>query len=212
MTGRGGRWCAALASAWCGLALAQSQAAVECATSPAQLKAVDLTELFLHHKGELDVRSRAGCLRLASGSELPAVLLALPPFSTPYAVRIEAPTGNGGYMQPRVDLLDARYQTLRSFGAERVRRRGTQLSMEVFVNEANAAERFVMLYADPEHLGEEDHRTTSQSQMLFVGTGFVVLGADRTAVLHSGTEGHLTVLLVGEAWDKALRAQKPSPH
>jgi hypothetical protein len=207
-----GLWHAAVASLWCGVALAQSQAPVECATSPAQLRAVDLTELFLRHKGELDVRSRAGCLRLATGSELPTVLLVLPPFSAPYAVRFEAPTDNGGYLQPRVDLLDAQYQTLRSFGAERVRRRGTRLSMEVFINEANAAERFVMLHADPEHLGEQDHRTTSQSQMLFVGTGYVVLGADRTAALHSSTEGHLTVLLVGEAWDKAQRAQKAPPR
>jgi hypothetical protein len=201
-----------LAVLGCGVALWLPAAPADCAASPSELRSVDVSDLFLRHKGELDVKTHAGCLRLQGGSELPAVLLALPSFGAPYALRFEAPLDEGGYLQPRVEMLDANYQTLRSFGAERVRRRGTQLSLEVFINEANAAERFVLLHADLEHLGEEDHRTTSRSQTLFVGTGYIILGSDHTAALRSSTEGHLKVLLIGEQWDQALRTEKAAHH
>ena len=186
----------------------QPAAAVPCATSRAELKAHDLAEIFLKQQGKVELKSAAGCVKLENGMELPAMLLALPPLDSPYAIRIAAPTQGSSYLQPRIEMLDEQYHTLRSYGAERLKRRGMELSLEVFMSAANAAERYVLLYADPEHLGDTDQKTTSQSQMLFVGTGFVILGNDKTASLRSATDGALTVQLLGEQWEKALRAAR----
>lgn len=182
------------------------QPAPACASSRADLKPRDVTELFLKHKGELDLKSQAGCLKLEDGIELPAFLLQLPPFDAPYAIRMEAPMGGGTYLEPRIDTLDADFKTLRTFGAERFKRRGIELSLEVFMNSSNAGERYVLIYADPQHLGEQDTRTTSESKVLFVGTGWFIAGDDKTTARHSATEGKLTVTLVGEQWDRALKS------
>ena len=47
-----------------------------------------------------------------------------------------------------------------------------------------------------------------RAHALFVGTGFVITGNDRTASLRSATDGELTVQLLGEQWEKALRAAR----
>jgi hypothetical protein len=201
-------WLAGLFSWLPALAGDQPPAALPCATSRAELKAHDLAEVFLKQRGKLELKSALGCLKLESGMELPAVLLALPPLDSPYSIRIAAPTQRSFYLQPRIEMLDAQYQPLRSYSAERLKRRGTELSLEVFMNGTNAAERFVLLYADPEHLADTDQKTTSQSRTLFVGTGFVIVGDDKTASLRSVTEGGVTVQLLGEQWEKALRAAR----
>src|SRR5438552_16376870 len=108
------------------------------------------------------------------------MLLALPPLDSPYAIRIAAPTQRSSYLQPRIEMLDAQYHPLRSYGAERLKRRGMEMSLEVFMNAANAEERFVLLYADPEHLGDTGQKTNSQSQALFVGRGVVITVDDST--------------------------------
>jgi hypothetical protein len=153
----------------------------------------------------LDLKSQAGCLKLESGIQLPAFLLELPPFESTYALRMEAPMGDGTYLLPRIDILDSEFKSLRTFPAERFKRRGIEMSLEVFVNSSNATERYVLIYADPEHIGQQDLQTTSVSKMLFVGTGFFIAGDDKTTARHAGSEGKLTVSLVGEQSDRAGR-------
>ena len=77
----------------------------------------------------------------------------------------------------------------------------------VFIDAANGNERFVLLYADPEHFADEDQKTTSQAQVLPVGTGFIILGNEFTRGLSTTTIGKLNITLLGEQWDKALKAQ-----
>jgi hypothetical protein len=182
---------------------AEAGPAPSCANSRADLKARDIAELFLKHKGELDLKSQVGCLKLESGVELPAFLLGLPAYESPYSIRMEAPLGNGTYLLPRIDMLDAQFNTLRSFGAEHLKHRGSEMSLDIFVNSTNANERYVLIYADPQHLGEEDSKMVSQSKMVFVGTGFFIAGDDKTTTRHSASEGKLTVTLQGAQWDKA---------
>jgi len=187
----------------CASSFAAGAPAPSCANSRAELKARDLTELFLKHKGELDLKSQVGCLKLESGVELPAFLLELPAYESPYTIRMEAPLGTGTYLLPRIDMLDAQFNTLRSFGAERLKHRGIEMSLDIFVNSPNASERYALIYADPQHLGEQDSKTVSQSKMLFVGTGFYIAGDDNTTTRHSASEGKLTVTLLGGQWDRA---------
>jgi hypothetical protein len=200
-------WLAGLSS-WRPAPAADHPVAPPCASSRAELKAHDLAEVFLKQQGRLELKGTAGCLRLESGMELPAVLLELPPLDSPYSIRIAAPTQGSVYLQPRIEMLDAQYRPLRSYGAERLKRRGMEVSLEVFMNATNAAERFVLLYADPEHLADTDHKTTSESRPVFVGTGFVILGDDKTVALRSVTEGAVTVKLLGEQWEKEQRGAR----
>jgi len=186
---------------------------VPCVVSRAELKTHDVADIFLHHKGEVELRGASvGCLKLENGMELPALLLALPAFESSYAIRLSAPTKNAAYVQPRVDMLDAQYSIVRSFGAERVKRRAQEVSLEVFIDPPNAPERFLLLYPDPEHLGEKAQQTTSQTNTTFIGTGFWISGSDKTTSLESTTEGKLTVQLIGAQWDNALKAAQSSSH
>lgn len=189
-------------------AQAADVAAPPACVSASALKPVDLADLFLRHDGEIELKGGASCMRTEKGVELPALLLALPAFEAPYSVRIAALLGHAYYLEPRVDLLDGQFQVLRSFGAERLKRRGTEMSMQVFIDAANAGEKYLLLYADPEHFADKDQKTTSQAQTVYVGTGFLILGNEQTEGLSATTIGKLNITLVGEQWDKALKAQK----
>lgn len=204
----------ALAALGCvGAVAAEKPAPVPVPCGPrAQLPPVDLKEIFLRHGGEIELKSGAGCLKTDTGQELPAILLALPAFESAYGVRFEAPVGNSAYLEPRVEMLDEQFQVVRAFGAERLKRRGTEMSLQVFVEPANSAERYVLLYADPAHMTDTDKKTSAESQTLFVGTGFIVLGNEKTRALSASVIGKLNVTLVGEQWDAALKAAKSQHH
>jgi hypothetical protein len=180
--------------------------------SASGLKPIDLAELFLKHGGDIELKSGASCLRTEKGTELPALLLALPAFDAPYSVRIAALLGNSYYLEPRADMLDEQFQVVRTFGAERLKRRGTEMSMQVFIDAPNANERFVLLYADPQHFADKDQKTTSQAQTLYVGTGFIIMGNELTQGLSTTTIGKLNITLVGEQWDKAAKAARNQHH
>ena|SRR5579863_2603658 len=186
-------------------AAAEPPPAGSCAAAPAQLHAVDVVDLFMKHKGAYTLSRRTGCLILdRSGTEFNAVLLALPSFDSPYAMRVAAKIGKT-MLLPKVDLLDGQYQVLRSFGGESLKRRGTEMSLEVFFEPANAQERYVLIYPDPPHLHDTDHRTTSESQALYVGTGFLVLGAENAADIAAADSGELVLSLIGDRWNKTPR-------
>jgi hypothetical protein len=176
-----------------------------CAAAPAQLHAVDVVDLFLRHKGVYTLSRRAGCLILdQSGVEFNAVLLALPSFDSPYAMRVAAKIGKT-MLLPKIDMLDGQYQVLRSFGGETLKRRGTEMSLEVFFEPENAQERYVLIYPDPPHVHDTDHRTTSDPQTIYVGTGYLVMGAERAADIAAGDSGDLVVSLLGDRWSKTAR-------
>lgn len=193
------------------LCLAAAGAAAEpplvggCAAAPAQLHAVDVVDLFLKHRGAYTLSRRAGCLILdQSGAEFNAVLLVLPSFDSPYALRVAAKIGKT-MLLPKIDMLDGQYQVLRSFGGESLKRRGTEMSLEVFFEPANAQERYALIYPDPPHLHDTDHRTTSAPQTIYVGTGYLVLGAENAANIAAADSGELVLSLIGDRWNKTPR-------
>jgi hypothetical protein len=176
-----------------------------CAAAPAELHAVDVVDLFLKHKGAYTLSRRSGCLILdQSGAEFNAVLLSLPNFDSPYAMRVAAKIGKS-MLLPRIDMLDGQYQVLRSFGGDALKRRGTEMSLEVFFEPANAQERYALIYPDPPHVHDTDHRTTSDPQMISVGTGFLVMGAERAADIAATDSGDLVLSLIGDRWNKTPR-------
>ena len=178
-----------------------------CVTTPAQLNAVDLTTLFLKHRGNLDVEPADGCLQVGDPpKELAAVRLALPVFAEPYAVRIAAPVGKSMFL-PRVTFLDEQYRTTRSFGADAKKRRGTQMSLEVFIDPPNADEKYLLVYPDPAHIGDTDRRTVSRTDSLFVGTGVIFVGSEVGSNVTAEETGEITVSLIGERFEKMRRGK-----
>jgi hypothetical protein len=66
-------------------------------------------------------------------------------------------------------------------------------------NSANAAERFLLVYPDPEHFADTDKRVSSRTDTLYVGTGCLMLGTDQKSDWHAAADGKLKVTLAGES-------------
>src|SRR5688572_10407004 len=101
---------------------------VPCALSAKEMKAHALVDVFLKSKGRYKLVRKSGCLGDESGRELPAVLLALPEYSEPYAVRIAAAVIKASYVLPRITLLDDTYTATRTIDSEQIKRRGGEMS------------------------------------------------------------------------------------
>jgi hypothetical protein len=174
-----------------------------CVKSPEQLMAVDLSTLFIKHKGKIDLEPEDGCMVVGDPpAMLAAVRLTLPSFEGSYAVKVAAPVGRSMVL-PRVVLLDDQFRTTRSFGAETLKRRGMEMSVEVFVDAPNVDEKFMVIYADPAHIGDTDKRTESQTNTLFVGTGYINYGSEIGSDVTAEETGDIVVSLIGERFEKA---------
>jgi Maltose operon periplasmic protein precursor (MalM) len=204
MSGVRAGWPAAAAAVF-GLASLASQISFGspmCVTGPEQLPAVDLLALFIKHRGSIDLERSSGCLQVSDPPiGVAAVRLVLPSFEEPYALRIAAPLDRTVIL-PRVTFLDEQFRVTRSFGAEALKRRGTELSFEVFINPADANERYVVLYADPAHIGESDQRTVSRTTSVFVGSGVIYLGSELGSHVVAVDTGNMVVSLIGERYQK----------
>jgi hypothetical protein len=186
---------------------AKKSAPPVCVKGPEQLMGIDLAILFVKHKGRIDLEPEDGCLVVGDPpAMLAAVRLTLPSFEGSYAIRIAAPVGKSMVL-PRVILLDDRFRTTRSFGAETLKRRGTEMSLEVFVDAPNVDEKFMVIYADPAHIGDTDKRTESQTNTLFVGTGYINYGSEIGSDVTAEETGDIVVLLIGERFEKMRRGK-----
>jgi hypothetical protein len=189
---------------FCIFASETSRAAM-CASGPEQLTGVDLVALFIKDKGSVDLEPSNGCLQVGDPPlGLAAALLALPSFEEPYAIRIVAPVEKTVIL-PRVVLLDGQYRVTRSFGADAMKRRGTQMSFEVFINADNTAEKYALIYADPAHIGDSDRRTVSRTDSVFVGTGVLYLGSELGSNVTALDTGNIIVSLLGDRFEKLRR-------
>lgn len=173
-----------------------------CVKGPEQLMAIDLATLFVKHKGKIDLEPEDGCLVVGDQpAMLAAVRLTLPSFEGSYAIKIAAPVEKSMVL-PRVVLLDDQFRTTRSFGAENLKRRGTEMSLEVFVDAPNVDEKYMVVYADPAHIGDTDKRTESRTDTLFVGTGYINLGSEVGSDITAEETGDIVVTLIGERFEK----------
>jgi Maltose operon periplasmic protein precursor (MalM) len=177
----------------------------KCATKPEQLDGIDLAMLFIKHHGKIDLEPSDGCLVVGEPPKgLAAVRLALPAFEGPYAVKVSAPVGKS-IILPRVIFLDEQYRTTRTFGPDDLKRRGTEMSLEIFIEPANSDEKYVLIYADPAHIGDQDRRTVSRTDTLYVGTGYILLGSEVGSDVTAEDTGDIVVSLIGERFEQMRR-------
>ncbi|WP_116807936.1 hypothetical protein [Steroidobacter cummioxidans] len=173
-----------------------------CAASNADLKAVALEEHVKKKKGKFVLGKKSECLVTSEGISLPAVLVELPPFVEPYVVNIRSLLG-GTVLAPRVDVLDATKMQRRSLGSTDIKSRGDSLSMDVFVNQENADERYLVLYPDPASLGRGESRSSMGAQTTYIATGYWISGTDSKQLVNYVDAGTLIVTLKGSRWEKS---------
>jgi hypothetical protein len=172
-----------------------------CAASTAELKAVLLEEHVKKKKGKFALGKKSECLVTADGINLPAVLVELPPFTESYVVNIQSLLGKT-VLAPRVDVLDATKTQRRSLGIAETKSRGDSLSIDVFINQENADERYLVLYPDPTALGRGESRSSMGMQTAYIGTGYWMSGTESKQLVNYVDAGTLVVALKGPRWEK----------
>lgn len=209
----------AAAFAFAPMADAKPKAArAECVAAVEALPLHDLVRVAFDDHGKFKLAPSNGCLRMDEG-DFPAGLFALPEFSEAYAVRAAAwVEGNYGYgsklkvVSPRVTLLDAQFNVTRSFGVNELTRRGEQLTIDVFVNPENTAERYLLLHVEPERVGQTETRTNVGSTLtpVVVGTGVIMItsGHDKPQQIEIRAKGLFTVSLLGGGADRLREERK----
>lgn len=127
------------------------------------------------------------------------LLLELPAYSEPYSFNIrnlpQAPgwynKGNHTHVALRIETLDADFQSKRVYKHDGMKKRGLGFEKTVFINPQNQAERYVLVYGtlnlEPETV------TVSQRDVMFVGTGFYLGGADNKLTLKAIDNGVIIV-------------------
>ena len=169
-----------------------------CAETIEQLERRPLQELFLKKSGEFRLDRAAGCLK--SGElEVPAVLLLLPDYTESYAVRVVAPIAKT-YVAPKVQMLDANLTPTREVDATGFKRRGTEISTEIFLNAENSMERYLLVQPDLQRVGQFDARLVTVIDPIFVGTGIVMGGKEQTKTVSAVDSGPLVISLLGGRW------------
>jgi hypothetical protein len=131
------------------------------------------------------------------------VLYELPRFSQPYSIVLTS-VGSGtlqdtALLIPRVATYDAGFRVLRYFDEKTLRNRGNDLERTVFVNPADAQERYLAIYGSD--LSSSIERAYSMVTVTPVTVGMVTWnfysGADGKSVLRSSPAGKLLVEVKG---------------
>jgi hypothetical protein len=173
----------------------------ECVANIAELTVVSLEQQVKKKKGKFVLGKKSECLVMPDAGNLPAVLVELPQFTQPYAVNIRSLLG-GTVLAPRVDMLDVNKTQRRSFGLADLKSRGDSLSVDIFINDDNADERYLVLYPDPSAFGHGESRSSMGMQTSYVGTGYWISGTDTKRVVTYVDAGTLIVALKGPQWEK----------
>jgi hypothetical protein len=131
------------------------------------------------------------------------VLYELPPYSQPYAIKVTSrPKGtlqDVAILVPRVAMYDARFQLTRYFDDKTLRNRGNDLERTVFINPADAGERYIAIHAS--NLSASIERAYSMVTVTPVMAGPVMFnlygGQDGKSVLRSAPTGSLQIEVQG---------------
>jgi hypothetical protein len=171
-----------------------------CRASSRELVAAGIEELVAKRRGRVKIDTKAPCL-LVGDLALPAGLFELPAWEGPYSIRIESLV-RGTYVLPRIDMLDGEHRVLRTLEHDDFTRRGASVSTQMFLNDANANERYLLIYPDPSQLGRQETQTRGGTGAAYTGFGMLFYGTDQTTTVQAVERGELVFTLIGERWEK----------
>lgn len=149
---------------------------------------------------EIDARAQAHDF---GGNKAFFVLYELPAFSVPYSInltsRAKGPLQDVAILVPRVAVYDADFKLTRYFDDKTLRNRGNDLERTVFINPANAGERYLAIHGS--NLAASIERAYSMVTVTPVAAGPVVFnmygGQDGKSVLRSAPTGSVQVEVQG---------------
>jgi hypothetical protein len=150
-------------------------------------------------RGAVEFASLAQCLRIADAGTTPVALYRLDGVTPPAQVTVSVNLSTGGTFAAAVDVLDAEFRSLRRYGFEQFVRRGTEYSLDVFLNATpdTGQPAYVLLSPDAGHVGKEDLAVGSQSSPMVIPAGpvmFVYHNGHETAARRPFLEGGLVLV------------------
>lgn len=83
-----------------------------------------------------------------------------------------------GTLAAQIEVLDTDYRVLRTIGFDQFVRRGMVYSFDLFLNADDGAARFILVSPDPAKVGSMDDHVTSQTNTMYVGTGYYSHGTE----------------------------------
>jgi len=132
----------------------------------------------------------------------------LPAFEKAYAIVLSStPDGvqtNLSMFMPRVALYDKAWQRTRLFTEADLRSRGSSMERTVFVNTANAGERYLVIYGADSTTVKEHSTTVMSTTPVFAGPVVFYYhdGRDAKALVHTSPIGNVVLEAQGLAQPK----------
>lgn len=162
-----------------------------------QLKVLTRLPLPLE-KTELRLDENSPAHNFGQGTQA-FLLLELPAYQKTYSINITSlPWASTAFnrtelthLAMRIETLDADFSPLRVYPHTGMKRRGNGYDKTIFINPSNQSERYLLIYGA---LNVEPERVTvSKTDVVFVGTGFYIGGADHALTLKAASSGALLV-------------------
>lgn len=131
------------------------------------------------------------------------VLYELPRFRQAYSVEVtsesQGPHADATVFLPRLTLLDSAFGVTRTFDDKKLRHRGSQVEQTVFINEKDAAERYLVIYgSDAATVIERNYAVVTTTPVVAGPVMFnMVSGSDQKGVLRSSPVGTVNVRVMG---------------
>jgi len=130
----------------------------------------------------LEFATVARCHRTADGVAVPVALYRLQGVTPPAEVNVSVMLSPGGTFAAAVDVLDSDFQSLRRYDFREFVRRGSQYSLNVFLNPTAKMPAYLLLTPDREQVGKEDTAIGSAANTMVIPAGPVMF------MYNNGTE------------------------
>lgn len=133
------------------------------------------------------------------------VLYRLPDFRNTYSILVssnpEGTTTDLSIFLPRISIYDASFQRVRYFDEHTLRSRGGVMERTVFINPANANERYLAIHSASLAEPVERILSTQTATTMPIGTGFIMWqsGMDMKSTLRSAPVGAVDIEVSGLA-------------
>lgn len=155
-----------------------------CVDSLHEVAAIPLRYSLPGEMGPAEFAHIAKCYKTMESGPMPVVLYRLEGVAPPAELNVSVMLSTGGTLAASVDVLDADLQPLQRYGFERFVRRGSQYSLNVFLNPSAKAPAYLLLAPDRTQVGKSDTDVGSTSSPIVIPAGPVMF------MYHSGSETH----------------------
>lgn len=160
--------------------------------SCAALKELPATPIAVGKDRYFQVNGKSACLQVQAGVAEPVLLLRLPRIAGTYYVTVRTRHWRK-VLLPKLKLLSADRQSLRTITVQDMRRRGGVWSATFFVRPGGNGPAFLLAYADPALVGSGRKKLQQASTVVYPG---IPLGTEKKVTVTYTETGSLEVQAV----------------